>query len=341
MDGIWTNFSPGKCDFAGGVLELDTVSKALLEDLEITIRRIDIQKEDKTCESDGDSRGAITPQALGLQQVSSLSTFSSSLPAGGDYFSLSQEHHHRQGLYQTLTVYQPQDISPNDNVFTLKPLLPQMRSRSVGRPTPNDPSRQNPSPTTNVAGGVGVAAETSPQLRAIKRPNPEIRPTPAGTVTLAPRSQQSIREAMPPPPHPTAPNSADNTRQSHHVREKHFSSLSSMLSTEPTAPGPSAVSRGPVENIIGLHTMQIPKPQTQDQTQDHGHSWSAQVPDAEYPQQTDLSSIKQARLLGCPQYWAQRAREQWEQDMEIMGVERAKFEAERREGEIEGSPGWG
>lgn len=334
----------------------------------MTIRRIDIQKEDKTCESDGDSWGAITPQALGLQQLSSLSTFSSSLPAGGDYFSLSQEHHHRQGLYQTLTVYQPQDISPNDNVFTLKPLLPQMRSRFVGRPTPNDPSRQSPSPTTNVAGGVGVAAETSPQLRVIKRPYPEIRPTPAGTVTLAPRSQQSICEAMPPPPHPAAPNSVDNTRQSHYARGRHFSSLSSMLSTEPTAPGPvenitryldisvptdsnpardhkphisPSIPPTPILCPVGLHTMQILKPQTQDQTQDHGHSWSAQVPDAEYPQQTDLSSIKQARLLGCPQYWAQRAREQWEQDIEIMRVERAKFEAERREGEIEGSPGWG
>ncbi|KAL0638108.1 hypothetical protein Q9L58_002889 [Maublancomyces gigas] len=338
------------------------VNKALLEDLEMATRRIDIQKEDKTCEIGGGSKGIITPRALGLQQLSSLS-ISSSLPAGGDYFSLSQEHHHRQGLYQTLAVYQPQDISLNDNVFTLKPLLPQMQSRFVRRPAPSDPSKQTPSPTTSVVRDVGVAAETSPQV--IKRLYPVIRPVPADTVTLAPRNQQSICETMPPPPRPAAPNSANNTRQSHHVRGRHFSSLSNMLSTEPTAPGLSAVSQKPVEDItrylgisvatdsnpardhkppypsilpipilcpIGIHTVQIPNTQTQDQpqdqTQDHNHP---QTPDAKHPQQIDLSSIKQARLLGCPQYWVQRAGKQWKQDMEIPGAERARFEAERLE----------
>lgn len=340
------------------MLQLNTVSKELLEDLEMTIRRINMQKED---ESDGDSSGTVTPRALEKQQYS-LSTSSSRLPTAslvGDYFSLSQEHHHRQGLYQTLTVYQRQDSFPKSNLFTLAPLLPLIRSRFVDRPAQGDHPRQNSSPTTNMAESIRVTVEIPPKFRD-QEPCLETIPTSADTATLAPQNQQGPYEAMPPPPRPAAISSTSSTRGSYNVRGKHFSSLSSMLSTEPTAPGSSAASQTPGKNItrylgisvpvdpdaIGdyeakvfpypaipptpiLHAIGICTPDTQ--IQDHDHPQPAQAPGAEYPQRTDLESIRQARLLGSLQYWVWRAGEEWEQETERVRAEIVRFEAEKRE----------
>lgn len=361
MNEIWIDFSPRGYGSAGGVLQLNTVSKELLEDLEMTIRRINMQKEDEMGESDGDSSGTVTPRAL-EQQHYSLSTSSSRLPTAslvGDYFSLSQEHHHRQGLYQTLTVYQRQDSFPKSNLFTLLPL---MRGRFVDRPTCGDPSKQNPSPTTNMAESIRVTVETPPQFQD-QEPCLETIPTSADTATLAPQNQQGPYETMPPPPCPAALSFTNSTRGSSNVRGKRFSSLSSMLSTEPTAPGSSAASQTPGENItrylgisvpvdpdpIGdyeakvfpypaipptpiLHAIGICTAQPPDtQIQDHDHPQPAQAPGAGYPQRTDLVSIRQARLLGSLQYWVWRAGEEWEQEMERVRVEMVRFEADRRE----------
>lgn len=326
----------------------------------MTIRRINMQKEGEADQSDGESSGSVTPRTLGQQQPgveTSSSTSQPGAPRDGDYFSLSQEDHH-QGPHQTLAVYQRQDDPPNNDEFTLIPRLSQMLSLHADRPV-----REGSSPTTNLVEDVQATAERPPQsqnTRATQRPCLAIRPVPAATAAPDLPQQNPAREAMPPPPRPNT----SYPRQSGHARERHFSSLSSMLSTEPTAPAASAapqtlgehatsylgVSMPTDPNSIEVYESQAPcyppVPPTPilglisgrrtawasyGQMQDHDHPQPARAPAADYPQATDLWSIRRARLLGNPQYWVWRAGRQREQEMEWVRMEIARREVDRRE----------
>lgn len=301
-----------------------------------------------------------SPRAVGQQQLPRVSNSSSSNPptdpGDGDYFSISQEEHHR-GPYQALAVYQQQDNISRNPVFTLKPKLPQIQNRFSDRSARGNPSIQNHSPMINVTRGLRATAEIIPQSQnsqAIQRLHAGIKFVPANTRTPAHRGQRASAML---PPCPNLPGPADHTRQSH-IRRVQFSSLNSMLSTEPTAASPSASSQKPGERVtsyLGFSTLANPHLVKTHQkqisphpfaptpiirpvglfkaqafgTQKHGrdHPHSARAPGVQFWRATDLWFLKQARLLGKPQYWVWRVRKEWE-----INTQRLRVEEERREG---------
>lgn len=310
-----------------------------------------MQKEDETGKSDEDSTGTITPRALGQQQLPRLSTSASSLSTpspDGDYFSLSQEDHHR-GPYQALAVYQRQESSSRNPVLALIPELPQMRSRFAERPARGDPLIRNCFP---IASNPRVTAQIilQPQnTQAIQG----LRLGIVNTAAPAHRNKQDSRVL--PPPHPPFLGPTNRTRQPHYVPGTQFSSLSNMLSAEPTAPDPSASSQtgypgiptlanpnstkthqkqisphsfiSPTHTLhpVGLFTTQA----SNTQIYCHNHPQPAQAPGAELREKINLWSLKRARLLGKPQYWVWRMRQQWEADMDRLAAASVRCEEDR------------
>lgn len=266
-----------------------------------------------------------------LPRVSNSSPNRPKAPRDGDYFSIPQKEHHR-GPYQALAVYQQQDNSSRDPVFTRKHRL---ESRFSDRPAQGNPSIPNHSQIINVTRGLRATAEVIPlsqNTQAIQRLHPGIRFAPTNT-----------------------PTPADYTRQSR-IRRVQFSSLNSMLSTEPTAASPYTSSQKSGEHVtsyLGLsmfanpnlaetHQEQTPlhpfvptpilrpvglfKAQASS-TQKHGrdHPRPARAPGVQPWRGTDLWYLRQARLLGKPQYWVWRVRREWE-----INTQRLRVEEERR-----------
>lgn len=295
-------------------------------------------------------------QQLQLPRVSNSSPNPPKAPRDGDYFSIPQKEHHRSP-YQALAVYQQQDNSSRDPVFTLKHRLPQIESRLSDRPAQGNPSIPNRSQIINVTRGLRATAEVIPlsqNTQAIQRLYPGIRFAPANTSTPAHRGQRASAML---PSCPNLPGPADHTRQSR-IRRVQFSSLNSMLSTEPTAASPYASSQKSGEhftsylglsmlvnpNLAETHQKQTPphpfvstpilrpvglfKAQASS-TQKHGrdHPHPARAPGVQSWRGTDLWYLRQARLLGKPQYWVWRVRREWE-----INTQRLRVEEERRRG---------
>lgn len=324
----------------------------------MTIRRVNVQMEDDQVKVIRTAPEPSLPMGqLQLPRVSNSSSNPPKAPRDGDYFSIPQKEHHR-GPYQALAVYQQQDNSSRDLVFTPKPKLPQIESRFAERPARGNSSIPNRSQIIDVTRGLQATAEIIPQsqnTQAIQKLHPGVRFAPANTLTPAHRGQRASAML---PSYPNLPGPADHTRQSHIPRVQ-FSSLNSMLSTEPTAASPYASSQKSGEhvtsyldpsmltnpNLVETHQKQTPPrpfvptpilrpvglfkaqaPSTQKHGRDHPHP--ARAPGIKFWWGTDLGYLKQSRLLGKPQYWVWRVRRESEINTQKLRVEEESREAE-------------
>lgn len=226
------------------------------------------------------------------------------------------------------------------------PELPQIRSRFADRPARGDLSIRNCSP---------IASDPRVTAQIILQPQntQAIQGLRLGTVnTVAPAHQNKLDSMMLPPPHLPWLGPANHTRQSHYVPGVQFSSLNSMLSTEPIAPGsshtnhpsiPTPANPSPIrthQKQISLHSFISPTHTlhpvglftahaSNTQIHCHNHPQPARAPGAELRETINLWSLKQEKLLGKPQYWVWRVSQQWEADIERLAATSVRCEEER------------